>query len=304
MSAFPDFNEHDGLGLAELVRRGQVSPAELADEAIARIEAANPRINAVVRRCTSGPRDGCVPRRCRTGRSPACRSCSKTCWPPSRACRTSCGTPLPRRTSSQPHDSEMVSRYRRAGLVILGKTNTPEFGILPYTEPAAFGPTTTRGTSTRTAGGSSGGSAAAVAAGIVPLAGGGDGGGSIRIPASCCGLFGLKPTRGRNPLGPGRRRELARLRAGARAHALGARQRRDARRHLRAPMSARPTVRRRRRARILAEVDDRARPRCAIASRRGRSSGHAPTPTARRRCTDAAGCSRRSATARRGRAAG
>jgi len=86
--------------------------------------------------------------------------------------------------------------------VILGKTNTPEFGLTPFTEPELFGPTHNPWDLTRTSGGSSGGSAAAVAAGMVPLAGGGDGGGSIRIPASCCGLFGLKPTRGRTPTGP------------------------------------------------------------------------------------------------------
>ncbi|MDX2059865.1 MAG: amidase, partial [Gemmatimonadales bacterium] len=100
------------------------------------------------------------------------------------------------------HDSELVSRFRRAGLILIGKTNTPEFGLTPYTEPMLFGPSRNPWNPDLTTGGSSGGSAAAVAAGIVPVAGGGDGGGSIRIPASCCGIFGLKPTRGRTPMGP------------------------------------------------------------------------------------------------------
>ncbi len=100
------------------------------------------------------------------------------------------------------HDSELVTRYRRAGLLIVGKTNTSEFGLTPTTEPARFGPTRNPWNADHSSGGSSGGSAAAVAARMVAAAHGNDGGGSIRIPAACCGLFGLKPTRARNPLGP------------------------------------------------------------------------------------------------------
>jgi len=195
-----DYLSYDALGLADLVRRGEVTPLELVNEAIRRIEQLNPRLNAIVhpmfdaaRRVAAGPlpegpfrgvpfvvkdlialvagelqRNGC---RFYEG------------WAPS-------------------HDAEIVRRYRKAGFVLVAKTNTPEFGLTPFTEPRYTGITRNPWNTDRTAGGSSGGTASAVAAGIVPCGHGNDGGGSIRIPAAACGLFGLKPSRGRTPIGP------------------------------------------------------------------------------------------------------
>jgi amidase len=200
MASFTEYDRYDGLGLAELIRTRQLSAAEVCEEAISRIERANPRVNAVVtpmfdlargslaRPLAVGPFSG-VPFLLKDLLS-AFAGVPLTFG--SRACRHF----IP------DHDSEMVRRFKQSGLVVLGKTNTPEFGLVAYTEPELFGPTRNPWNPALTPGGSSGGSAAAVACGMVPLAGAGDGGGSIRIPAAYCGLFGLKPSRGRTPTGP------------------------------------------------------------------------------------------------------
>ncbi len=190
----------DALGLADLVRRREVTAAELLDEAIARAARVNDRLNAVVtplhdearRAIAAGLPEGPF-----AGVPFLLKDLDADC----EGTLISSGSRfLAGRRST--HDATLVARYRRAGLVIFGKTNTPELGLTPYTEPELFGPTRNPWDSARTPGGSSGGAAAAVAAGIVPMAHANDGGGSIRIPASCCGLFGLKPTRGRTPVGP------------------------------------------------------------------------------------------------------
>ncbi|MGQ0702655.1 MAG: amidase [Gemmatimonadales bacterium] len=195
-----DYLAHDATGLAELVRRGEVTPSELVETAIARIERLNPRVNAVIHRMDESARQaarGALPDGPFRG-VPFLVKDLMALVPnePFRCGSRFLGDYCPFA------ESEIITRYRRAGLVFLGKTNTPEFGLTPFTEPAAFGPTRNPWDLTRTPGGSSGGSAAAVASGMVPVASGGDGGGSIRIPAACCGLFGLKPTRARTPVGP------------------------------------------------------------------------------------------------------
>ena len=193
----------DATAQADLVRSGQVSALELVDAAIARIERINPKINAVITTCFEAARD-------------LARSAHLPDGPFH-------GVPflikdLDVFVENQPfhggttflkdidwhadHDSYLVGAYKRAGLVALGKTNTPEFGLTITTEPRSYGPSHNPWNLEHSTGGSSGGSAAAVASGLVPLAHAGDGGGSIRIPSSECGLVGLKPSRGRISHGP------------------------------------------------------------------------------------------------------
>jgi amidase len=190
----------DALGLAELVRRREVTPAELLEEAIARIARVNPRLNAVVTPLYDDARraiDAGLPDGPLRGVPFLLKDLDADFegTPMSSGSRFMAG-------ALSPHDATLVARHRRAGLVVVGKTNTPELGLTPYTEPELFGPARNPWNPDRMTGGSSGGAAAAVAAGVVPAAHANDGGGSIRIPASCCGVFGLKPTRGRTPVGP------------------------------------------------------------------------------------------------------
>jgi amidase len=198
--AFREYGQYDAVGLAELVRKRQVSPTELLDEALARTAAVNPKINAVIHLMEGRARDAIasgLPDGPLAG-VPFLIKDLMTAY---------AGEPM--RFGSRlfedyvpAADEELTRRYRQAGLVIFGKTNTPELGVTNVTEPELFGPTRNPWNLERTASGSSGGSAAAVAARIAPAANANDGGGSIRTPASNCGLVGLKPSRGRNPTGP------------------------------------------------------------------------------------------------------
>lgn len=200
MVSFSEYARYDALGLAELVRKREVTPAELVECAIARIEKVNPRLNAVVEKAYD------------SARAEARASGTETVFAGVpfllKDALTFCrGMPFHNGSrffaGFRPEaDSELVARFRRAGLVLLGTTNTPELAILPFTEPERFGPTVNPWARDRSPGGSSGGAAAAVAARLVPMAQASDGGGSIRAPASCCGIFGMKTTRGRTPLGP------------------------------------------------------------------------------------------------------
>jgi amidase len=190
----------DATALADLVRRKEVKTIELVDASIDRIERLNPTLNAVVTPMYDLARKAALSPLSEGPFAGVPFLLKDLLAEYGGAALIESSALLRDHVSEQ--DSELVSRFKRAGLIVVGKTNTPEFGILPTTEPRLFGPSRNPWDTTRTTGGSSGGSAAAVAAGLVPMAHGNDGGGSIRIPASCCGLFGLKPTRGRNPLGP------------------------------------------------------------------------------------------------------
>jgi amidase len=198
-----EYVAHDATGLAELARSGQVTASELLEIALARIEALDPALNAVVRLMEEDARRDAA-------RHDSTRASGPFGGVPFLAkdiISTYAGHP----TSSGSRllagyvweeDSELVRRVRGTGVCVAGKTNLPEWGLLPVTESELWGPCRNPWGTARSPGGSSGGSAAAIAAGMVPMAGASDGGGSIRIPASCCGLFGLKPTRGRTPTGP------------------------------------------------------------------------------------------------------
>jgi len=195
-----EYGKYDGLGLAELITKKQISPLELLNAVRQRVELLNLKLNALCHlffdkaeaqineNLGSGPFRG-VPFALKdlgiylTG---TITSAGSRVW----------------KTSVAEFDSTLVTRYKQAGLVIFGKTNSPELGLTPTTESILFGQTRNPWNLERTSGGSSGGSAALVASRVLPMAHGSDGGGSIRIPASCCGVFGFKPTRGRVPLGP------------------------------------------------------------------------------------------------------
>jgi len=197
---FADYDRYDGLGLAGLVRGGEVKAEEMLEAAIERVEALNPALNAVVTRLYDQARAALaagLPAGPFTGVPYALKDLGALYS----GAVTSYGSRLFAGAVAD-HDSEYTVRLKRVGLVILAKTNTPEMGLAPSTEPRLFGPTRNPWNRAHSAGGSSGGAAAAVAGGMLPMAHATDGGGSIRIPASCCGLFGLKPTRARNPMGP------------------------------------------------------------------------------------------------------
>lgn len=200
MMRFEEYRRHDATALAAAVRQGEVTPTELLEIAIARAEQVNPAINAIITPMYAGARHY-VRSRTLSGRFAGVPILLKDLLAAFAHVPLSNGSRL-YRYQVPGHHSTLVQRLVDQGMVIVGKTNTPELGLLATTENRAFGATRNPWQLDRMAGGSSGGTAAAVAAGIVPLGSAGDGGGSIRIPASCCGLFGLKPTRGLVPAGP------------------------------------------------------------------------------------------------------
>ncbi len=206
MNRFKEYDLYDGLGLAELVKRREVSALELFDEAVYRYQRTHASVNAIV-----------IPL-LELGRQQAktldagdkCNKQNPFIGVPflvKNLLTDIAGTEITRGSAALKGNicrqtSDVANRYLKAGVTIFGRTNCSELGLTGFTEPTAYGPTTNPWQKTYGAGGSSGGSAAAVAARIVPLAGASDGGGSIRIPAAHCGLFGLKPSRGRTPATP------------------------------------------------------------------------------------------------------
>lgn len=202
MGSFKEYEDYDALGLAELVSMGDVSPTELLDEAVERTEKLNPKLNAIVLKhyeaakqliadgLPDGPFKGV----------PFLLKDLHLLW---KGTVTTYGSSAWEGYVAD-HNTTLTDRYLKSGLVVFGKTNSPEMGLTGTTEPRLYGPTHNPWNLEHSPGGSSGGAAAAVAAGILPIANASDGGGSIRIPASACGLFGMKPTRARTPAGPDR----------------------------------------------------------------------------------------------------
>lgn len=193
----------DATAQAELVRGGDISPVELVEAAITRIEKLNPELNAVIYDRFDRARDEAASASLPDGPFRGVPILFKDLMCAMEGEPYHEGMRFLRENDYRPHYTDnLVHRFRQAGFVCCGRTNTPELGLVPTTEPVAYGPTLNPWDSSRSPGGSSGGSAVAVATGMVPLAHGNDGGGSIRIPASCNGLVGLKPSRGRTSLGP------------------------------------------------------------------------------------------------------
>ena len=193
-----DYLAEDAVGLAELIATREVSAAEALEAALAQLEAVNPKINAVTRVMADQAR-AAVKAGAPAGPLGGVPYLIKDLGAQIAGTPTTLGSRL-FKDAVPAADSAIVSASRRGGLVIFGKTNTPELGLEPVTEPALFGPSRNPWDLARTPGGSSGGAAAAVAGGIVPAAHASDGGGSIRIPASCCGLFGEPYSKGTRQL--------------------------------------------------------------------------------------------------------
>ena len=198
-----EFARLDATAQADLVRSGEVTPSELVEASIARIEALNPQLNAVIHPLFEKARDAAKSPDLPDGPFKGVPFLVKDV-----VCHTA-GDPYHAGTKFlkeagwvEEHDTELARRYRAAGFVFVGKTNTPEFAMSATTEPVAYGPTRNPWNPDHSTGGSSGGTGAAVAAGLAPVGHGNDMGGSIRIPSAHCGLVGLKPTRARNSLGP------------------------------------------------------------------------------------------------------
>ncbi|MGN7297145.1 amidase family protein [Ferdinandcohnia sp. SAFN-114] len=198
-----NYKQFDGVGIAELIQKKEVKAEEVREAAIREIEKKNGTLNAVVDKFYKEPVE--VNHDQSTGPFAGVPFLTKSINQEVKGRPVRSGSKLLENIKAD-HDSEFVRQIRKTGVTLLGQTNVPEFALLGITEPVHYGPSRNPWNTDHTPGGSSGGSAAAVASGMVPIAGANDGGGSIRIPAAFCGLFGLKPTRGRTPTGPGRGR--------------------------------------------------------------------------------------------------